>query len=56
MRKIIQIAVASSESSTVYTLIALCDDGSVWKRSNSHPLWLKTSDIPQDKLEDNEDT
>lgn len=43
-RKIIQIAVTDNED--IFTLTALCDDGSVWTRRNNR-RWFKQPDIPQ---------
>ena len=48
MRKVIQISVIQLEQGTI-AILALCDDGSIWKRAagNTNTQWEETSPIPQ---------
>lgn len=53
MRKIIQITTGSyddiEDDSRTYTLIALCDDGTVWKLLYGvTPRWQQLIEIPQE--------
>ena len=45
MRKIISISTFAFDS--VYYIIALCDDGTLWRRHSDTENWLKIEDIPQ---------
>ena len=47
MRKIIQIAHAMSDERG-FSIVALCDDGSIWEIDAQHRTWERTQDIPQD--------
>lgn len=47
-RKIIQIAVATdAQDDTDTTIIALCNDGTVWRMWASTEQWKRLPDIPQ---------
>lgn len=62
MRKAIQIsncAVALDDSlgpPVSYSLVALCDDGSIWEltsdEDNPEGAWIRLPEIPQDTLMD----
>ena len=45
MRKVIQIS-TESHLGDYYVLTALCDDGTIWEKTNSG-LWTLTESIPQ---------
>jgi hypothetical protein len=47
MRKPIQIAHAMSDERG-YSIVALCDDGSIWEIDAQYRTWERTLDIPQD--------
>ena len=47
-RAIIQIAVSPSNTETV---VALCNDGTVWRSDLPHEKWIKMREIPQGEEE-----
>lgn len=52
MRKIIQI---QTDINSIYDVVALCDDGTVWKiytHDLSKENWQRFPDIPQDDIHD----
>jgi hypothetical protein len=53
MRKIIQIVVDSQNGDSAKNyyqdIFALCDDGSIWSRTNNE--WTRLPDIPQDDVD-----
>ena len=46
-RKIIQIAAFQKDYPTI---VVLCDDGTVWRRSDYDPRWQQLPPLPQDEL------
>lgn len=50
-RKIIQICVAHDYRGRVSELIALCDDGSLWRLPDGIP-WQPIADVPQPREAD----
>lgn len=57
VRKIVQIAMSNTLSNEVYleSMIALCNDGSLWQRNigvterkSNGGKWFRLNDIPQD--------
>ena len=47
MRKPIQIAHAMSDERG-FSIVALCDDGTIWEIDAQYRNWTRTQDIPQD--------
>jgi hypothetical protein len=47
MRKPIQIAHAMSDERG-YSIVALCNDGTIWEIDAQYRTWERTLDIPQD--------
>ncbi len=47
MRKPIQIAHAMSDERG-YSIVALCNDGTIWEMDAQYRTWERTQDIPQD--------
>lgn len=48
MRKVVQIAVEARSGSWLFTVYALCDDGTIWRFDNSADKWWRVPNIPQD--------
>ena len=51
-RKIIQIATAYTENSIYPSrILALCNDGTLWRLTNDGEKWIKLPNIPQDEID-----
>lgn len=47
-RKIIQISSYINPLAGTATIVALCDDGTLWTRRDTSKQWYKLESIPQD--------
>ncbi|WKT00487.1 nucleoside triphosphate pyrophosphohydrolase family protein [Gallibacterium salpingitidis] len=59
MRKVIQISESITQDTEYadgyWSLIALCDDGTLWNKSSlSDNVWIRIEDVPQDDKQHNE--
>lgn len=52
MRKIVQMSSFFNDAQRIGSLLVLCDDGSLWERSeNQAGGWVKHPDIPPDRFD-----
>lgn len=49
MRKIIQISTVPADKRTRAVIVALCSDGSIWKKSVDEKIWVLEKPVPTDQ-------